>query len=75
MVLIVSIVLNLIGIGWFIALLGVYDAFLVAGAIEKGQEVDENEYMFEILYKIMKVVHKDAVYKGDSAASNPPAAE
>ncbi|MFH1377712.1 MAG: hypothetical protein ABIH86_03065 [Planctomycetota bacterium] len=75
MVLIVSIVLNLIGVGWIVALLGVYDAYLVAGAIEKGEEVDENEYKFELLYKLMKVVHKDAIFKGDNASTTPPAAQ
>lgn len=49
--------------GLLIAVLGLVDVFVTAQAIEKGLEIDENEYKNELLYKIVKIIHKDAVFK------------
>lgn len=50
--------------GMVIAILALVDVFLTAQAIEKGEEVDENEYKNELLFKIVKILHKDAIFKG-----------
>ena len=31
--------------------------------ISNGEEVDEHEYKLEVLYSLMKILHKDAVFK------------
>ena len=36
----------------------------VAAAVAQGEVVDENEYKVELLYKICKIVDKEAVFKG-----------
>ena len=59
-----TIVLNLIGVGVVISLLGLWDSYMVAQALKNGEPVDENEYKVEILYKIMSLVDKSAVFKG-----------
>ena len=63
LVFIATIVLSLVGVGIIISILAIIDGYQVAEAIEKGEEIDENEYKLEILYTIMKIVHKDAIYK------------
>ena len=40
------------------------DCYKVAEAVQNGAEVDENEYKFELLYKIMSLIDKQAIYKG-----------
>lgn len=50
--------------GIVIGILGLVDVFVTAQAIEQGVEVDENEYKNELLYKIVKIIHKDAIFKG-----------
>lgn len=50
--------------GIIISVLGLIDVYKVAEAVEKGQEVDENEYKMELLYKVAKMIHKEAVFKG-----------
>jgi TRAP-type C4-dicarboxylate transport system permease small subunit len=46
-----------------LVLMAAIDVHGVATAVEAGEEVDENEYKLEILYKILSIVQKDAVYK------------
>ena len=40
------------------------DAYQVAEAVQNGEQVDENEYKFEILYKLMRMIDKQAIYNG-----------
>ena len=49
--------------GIFISILGFVDVYRVAEAVQQGAEVDENEYKMELLYKICKLVDKEAIYK------------
>ena len=63
MVFVVTAVLSFLGIGFIVALLALVDVYQVAEAIQKGEDVDENEYKLEILHSLMKLVHKDAVFK------------
>jgi TM2 domain-containing membrane protein YozV len=49
--------------GIFIAILGYIDVYQVADAVQQGMVVDENEYKQELLYKICKLVDKQAIYK------------
>jgi len=52
------------GIGGVVVwLLATIDGFQVATAVEAGEEVAENEYKNEILFKIVKLIDKDAVCK------------
>lgn len=48
--------------GWIIGIAGIIDAYKTAEKLKAGKEIDENEYSLEILYKIMKIIHKDAVF-------------
>jgi hypothetical protein len=48
--------------GWVIAIAGIVDAYKTAEKLKAGKEIDENEYSVEILYKIMKIIHKDAIF-------------
>ena len=50
--------------GIVIAILALIDVFQTAQAIEKGEEIDEHQYKNELLFKIVKIIHKDAVFKG-----------
>ena len=50
--------------GVVISLLGLIDVYQVATAVAQGEVVDENEYKVELLYKICKIVDKEAVFKG-----------
>ena len=50
--------------GVFIAILGLIDVYQVATAIQKGEKIDEHEYKNEMLYKIVKMLHKDAIFNG-----------
>ena len=54
-----------------LVILGALDAHELATAVAAGEEVDENEYRVEILYKIASSVHKNAVYRGK--VPTPPA--
>lgn len=64
MILIVTCVLNLIGVGIIVSILGLLDVHQIATALANGEAVDENEYKFELLYKLMSIVDKSAVYRG-----------
>ena len=50
--------------GIVISVLSLIDVYQVAVAVAQGEEVDENEYKVELLYKLCKIVDKDAVFKG-----------
>lgn len=43
------------------------DIHAIATAMEKGEEIDENEYRLEVLYNFMKTFHKEAVFRKGSA--------
>ena len=47
---------------------GFIDAAVEESLEAIGEALDENEYKFELLYKIMKIVDKGAVYQGQAAA-------
>jgi hypothetical protein len=47
-----------------VSVMAAIDSYQIADAVQKGIEVDENEYKFEFLFKIMSAVDKQAVYKG-----------
>ena len=55
--------LPLFGLGLLLGVLAAVDVYKVAEAVSKGEEIDEHEYKMEILYKIVKIIHKDAVFK------------
>jgi hypothetical protein len=60
-----SIVYLLVGcINTVVSVFAVIDVYKVAEAVQQGQEVDENEYKFELLYKVMSNIDKQAIYKG-----------
>lgn len=44
--------------------LAIMDAHAVATAVEAGEEIDENEYKNEFLFKVMSNLHKDAIFNG-----------
>jgi hypothetical protein len=48
--------------GLVIFVLSIMDAYKTAQKLKAGKEVDENEYSVELLYKIVKILHKDAIY-------------
>ena len=49
--------------GMFMAILGYIDVYQTASAVQQGVVVDEDEYKLELLYKICKLVHKQAIYR------------
>lgn len=50
--------------GVLVAVLSHVDLFLCASALQRGETLGENEYKQELLYKIVKVIDKTAVYRG-----------
>lgn len=40
------------------------DVYMCAAALQKGETLGENEYRLELLYKIVSVIDKTAVYHG-----------
>ena len=44
-----------------ITVMAIIDGLNVATAVENGNDVGEHEYKFERLYKIAKLIHKEAV--------------
>lgn len=55
--------------GMVIGVFALLDVLEVGKALQAGEPVDENEYKFELLYKCMKFIHKDAVYNGPSGGA------
>lgn len=50
--------------GVLIAILSHIDVYLCATALQRGESLGENEYKQELLYKIVKMIDKSAVYRG-----------
>ncbi len=48
--------------GLLLAILSLIDSYKTAEKLQAGKEIDENEYSVELLYKIVKLIHKEAVY-------------
>lgn len=46
--------------GLVIAVLSIIDAYQTAERLQKGEEIGENEYTQPLLFKIMKIVDKEA---------------
>ena len=64
MIFIVTLVLSIVGLSFIPIILATLDVKGVAEALEGGEAVDENEYKFEILFKVMSIIDKSAVYNG-----------
>lgn len=54
--------------GIIVGICSVIDAYKTAERLQKGETIDENEYSFEPLYKIIKMIDKTATFKGAAAA-------
>lgn len=66
-ILITSIVLGMVTCGLLslpMLILSILEAYQTAERLQKGEELDENEYTFGLLYKIVSIIDKSAVYKG-----------
>lgn len=50
--------------GTVVVILSHVDAYLCASALQQGETLGENEYKQELLYKIVRIIDKSAVYKG-----------
>ena len=48
--------------GVVIGILSVIDAYKTAEKLKAGKSIDENEYSVELLYKIVKIFDKQAVF-------------
>lgn len=46
--------------GIIIQIMSIIDSYQTAERLQKGEEIDENEYTFVPLYKIMKMIDKTA---------------
>ena len=47
--------------GIVIVVLSMIDAYKTAVKLKAGKEIDENEYSNALLFKIVKIIHKDAI--------------
>jgi len=45
-----------------VGVLSIIDAYKTAQKLKAGKEVDENEYSVELLYKIVHMIDKEAIY-------------
>ena len=67
---IMTLVMTLIGSllcvlpGIVVGVLSVVDSYQTAERLKNGEEIPENEYSNELLFKICKVIDKKATYKG-----------
>lgn len=50
--------------GFVIGILSVVDAYQTAERLQRGEELGVNEYSNELLYKVCKMIHKDATFRG-----------
>ena len=50
--------------GTVVIILSHVDVYLCASALQRGETLGENEYKQELLYKIVKIIDKNAVYRG-----------
>lgn len=55
--------------GMIIGVCSIIDAYQTADRLSKGEEIGENEYTFEPLYKIMSFIDKTATLKGAAPAA------
>jgi hypothetical protein len=55
--------------GVIISICSIIDAYQTADRLHKGEEIGENEYSFEPLYKIMSFIDKTATFKGSTPAA------
>ena len=53
--------------GFILAILSVIDSYQTAERLQKGEEIDENEYSSPLLYKIVKILDKTATCKAVTA--------
>ena len=53
--------------GVIVSICSTIDSYQTAERLQKGEEIDENEYTFVPLYKIMKIFDKTAVCKAAGA--------
>lgn len=51
-----------------VGICSVIEAYKTAERLQKGETIDENEYSFEPMYKIIKMIDKTATFKGATAA-------
>ena len=62
MILVATIVgMPLCCLGVVVAILSILDAYKTAQKLQSGKEIDENEYSVPLLFKIVKIIHKEAV--------------
>ncbi len=54
--------------GLVIHVLSAIDAYQTAERLQKGETIGENEYTYELLYKIVKLVDSTATFKGKPSA-------
>lgn len=47
--------------GVLVGVLSILDAYKTAQKLKAGKEIDENEYSVPLLFKIAKIIHKDAI--------------
>ncbi len=52
--------------GVVLSVLSIIDAYQTAERLQKGEEIGENEYTFPLLFKIMKIVDKEATCAGQA---------
>lgn len=50
--------------GTVVIILSHVDAYLCAAALQRGESLGENEYKQELLFKIVRMIDKSAVYRG-----------
>lgn len=46
--------------GTIIGILSIVDSYMTASRLQAGEEIPEGEYSLPLLYKICKIIHKDA---------------
>ena len=47
--------------GLIVLIFSILDAYKTAEKLKAGKEIDENEYSNAMLFKICKIIHKDAI--------------
>lgn len=50
--------------GFILKILSIYESYQTAVRLQAGEEIGENEYSIDILYKIMRIVDSTATFKG-----------
>ena len=52
--------------GPVVLVLSVIEAYKTAQRLQAGEEIDENEYSFGLMYKIVHIIDKTATFKGQA---------